>query len=169
MSTAIYKTLKRSSSKLGLLIITLKTFCYTSLVKLITMSSVVDSDLLAAERTKIEDSESMGESQSYSPSTSPFLSFTDRQVNPLKTVAEEFDPPKQSSPWAGIHVNIGSCDHIDAGRTFPKLSVPVELMRYEYDVVVVGSGFGDDVTASRMAREGQSVSLLELGKEKWRK
>ena len=133
------------------------------------MPSVVHSDLLAAERTKIEDSESITESQDSSPSASPSLSFTGRQVNPPKTVAEEDDPPKQSSPWAGTYANIGSDDHIDAGRTFPKLSIPVELMRHEYDVVVVGSGYGGGVAASRMARGGQSVCLLELGKERWRK
>ena len=42
-------------------------------------------------------------------------------------------------------------------------------MRHEYDVVVVGSGYGGGVAASRMARGGQSVCLLELGSEKWRK
>jgi len=40
-------------------------------------------------------------------------------------------------------------------------------MRTEYDVVVVGSGYGGAVAASRMARAGQSVCLLELGKERW--
>lgn len=169
-SIAVYITLKsRINSKLGLLIITLENFYYTSPVKLITMPSVTDSDLLAAEGTKIEDSESITESRDHSASASPSLSFTGRQVNPPTTLAEEDDPPKQSSPWAGIHANIGSYDHIDAGRTFPKLSIPVELMRYEYDVVVVGSGYGGGVAASRMARGGQSVCLLELGKEKWGK
>lgn len=40
-------------------------------------------------------------------------------------------------------------------------------MRPEYDVVVVGSGYGGAVAASRMARAGKSVCLLELGKERW--
>ena len=44
----------------------------------------------------------------------------------------------------------------------------VELMRPAYDVVVIGSGYGGGVAASRMARGGQSVCLLELGREKWR-
>ena len=69
----------------------------------------------------------------------------------------------------GLHANVGSFDHVDAGKTFPRLSIPVELMRHEYDVVVVGSGYGGGVAASRMARGGQSVCLLELGKERWRK
>ncbi|KAL3427916.1 Cholesterol oxidase 2 [Phlyctema vagabunda] len=50
---------------------------------------------------------------------------------------------------------------------FPRISKPVELMRNSYDVVVIGSGYGGGVAASRMARADQSVCLLERGKEKW--
>lgn len=53
-------------------------------------------------------------------------------------------------------------------RRFPRLSRPVPLIRPEYDVVVVGSGYGGGVAASRAARAGKSVAILELGKEKWR-
>lgn len=53
-------------------------------------------------------------------------------------------------------------------RKFPRISRPVELLRHEYDVVVVGSGYGGGVAASRMARGKQSVCVLELGKERWR-
>jgi choline dehydrogenase-like flavoprotein len=52
-------------------------------------------------------------------------------------------------------------------KKFPRISRPVELLRDEYDVVVIGSGYGGGVAASRMARAGQSVCLLERGKEKW--
>ena len=40
-------------------------------------------------------------------------------------------------------------------------------MRHSYDVVVIGSGYGGGVAASRMARAGQHVCVLERGKERW--
>lgn len=52
-------------------------------------------------------------------------------------------------------------------QRFPRISRPVELLRTTYDVVVVGSGYGGGVAASRMARAGQSVCVLERGKERW--
>ncbi|KAL9066065.1 MAG: hypothetical protein Q9157_007266 [Trypethelium eluteriae] len=53
------------------------------------------------------------------------------------------------------------------GSSFPRIGRPVELLRHSYDVVVIGSGYGGGVAASRMARGGQSVCLLERGKERW--
>lgn len=51
--------------------------------------------------------------------------------------------------------------------TFPRLSIPVELMRHSYDHVIIGSGYGGGVAASRMARTGDSVCVLERGDERW--
>lgn len=42
------------------------------------------------------------------------------------------------------------------------------MIRPEYDVVVIGSGYGGGVAASRMARAGKKVAILELGTERWR-
>lgn len=46
-----------------------------------------------------------------------------------------------------------------------KLSRPFTEMKTHYDVVVIGSGYGGSIAASRMARCGQKVCLLEKGKE----
>ncbi|KAI1733578.1 glucose-methanol-choline oxidoreductase [Xylaria scruposa] len=51
--------------------------------------------------------------------------------------------------------------------SFPKISKPMELMRRAYDCVVIGSGYGGGVAASRMARAGKRVCVLERGKERW--
>lgn len=64
--------------------------------------------------------------------------------------------PKSRSPTEDDHLS-----------DYPRISKPVELLRASYDVVVIGSGYGGGVAASRMARTGQSVCLLERGREKW--
>lgn len=51
--------------------------------------------------------------------------------------------------------------------TFPRLSIPLELMRHSYDHIIIGSGYGSGVAASRMARTGDSVCVLERGDERW--
>ena len=45
------------------------------------------------------------------------------------------------------------------------LAKPVNQIRDRYDVVVVGSGYGASIAASRLARAGQRVCVLERGKE----
>jgi cholesterol oxidase len=46
-----------------------------------------------------------------------------------------------------------------------RLSRPVEQMRPHYDVIVVGSGYGGGIAASRLARAGRRVCVLERGRE----
>ena len=47
----------------------------------------------------------------------------------------------------------------------PRLSRPATELKPRYDAIVVGSGYGAGVAASRLARCGRSVAVLERGRE----
>lgn len=46
-----------------------------------------------------------------------------------------------------------------------RLAKPITQLKPEYEVVVIGSGYGGGIAASRMARINKKVCLLEKGKE----
>ena len=48
---------------------------------------------------------------------------------------------------------------------FPRLSSKHSEIEPLYDVIVVGSGYGASIGASRCSRAGQKVCILERGKE----
>ena len=45
------------------------------------------------------------------------------------------------------------------------LASPVTELKPVYDIIVIGSGYGGSITASRLSRAGKKVCLLERGKE----
>lgn len=46
-----------------------------------------------------------------------------------------------------------------------RLARPISQLKPSYDVIVVGSGYGGGVTASRLARAGKRVAVFERGRE----
>ncbi|KAK3810316.1 MAG: hypothetical protein J3Q66DRAFT_352765 [Benniella sp.] len=52
-------------------------------------------------------------------------------------------------------------------KNFPRLSRPLTKLKSHYDAIVVGSGYGASIAASRLARAGKRVCILERGEERW--
>jgi cholesterol oxidase len=47
----------------------------------------------------------------------------------------------------------------------PRLASPIERLKEHYDVLVIGSGYGGAIAASRLARAGRRVCVIERGRE----
>lgn len=103
---------------------------------------------------------------------SPSLSATSENhvpsSPPLTDQSHPIPPELEASgPQSRAQARIRSWGDNWETKRFPRLSKPVEVMRHSYDVVVIGSGYGGGVAASRMARAGKHVCLLERGAERW--
>ena len=109
----------------------------------------------------VEDSEVFDEPSLSASTTLP-------ETNGYKTKAYDVHTSEPGGPQSNAQAQLDSYVYSGSLRKFPRISRPVELLRHEYDVVVIGSGYGGGVAASRMARGKQSVCVLELGKERWR-
>ncbi|KAK4071095.1 CAZyme family AA3 [Trichoderma aggressivum f. europaeum] len=96
--------------------------------------------------------------------------FFDKYMYPTPpltaSLVSEDDDVSSSSGLSAYSEPIFAPDGIPTDP-FPRISKPVELLRHSYDCVVIGSGYGGSIAASRMARAGQSVCLLERGEERW--
>ena len=90
------------------------------------------------------------------------------QTNGVESETYDIHTSEPGGPQSQAQAKLDSYMYSGSLKKFPRISRPVELLRYEYDVVVIGSGYGGGVAASRMARGKQSVCVLELGKERWR-
>lgn len=109
----------------------------------------------------VEDPEMLDEPSLLTSTALPETSGYESKAHGVHT-SEPGGPQSKAQAKLDSYVYSGSL------RKFPRISRPVELLRHEYDVVVIGSGYGGGVAASRMARGKQSVCVLELGKERWR-
>jgi cholesterol oxidase len=63
-------------------------------------------------------------------------------------------------------MDVAEAEPAEHGYGFPRLSSPLDRIRDHYTAVVIGSGYGGSIAASRLARAGQDVCLLERGRER---
>ena len=84
------------------------------------------------------------------------MHYFDEVVKKIAEFARKHPPHVPVGPEASAKASVGE---------FPRISLPISQLKAKYDVVVVGSGYGASVTASRLSRAGKQVCVLELGKE----
>ncbi|MEZ5343593.1 MAG: FAD-binding protein [Acidimicrobiales bacterium] len=76
-----------------------------------------------------------------------------------------------ATPWSGhpLFVRTAVQPSVPTQPPVPSLTLATsnKQIRPNYDVVVIGSGYGGSIAASRFARAGRRVCLLERGNERW--
>ncbi|ROV89585.1 hypothetical protein VMCG_09946 [Cytospora schulzeri] len=118
-------------------------------------------------------SEYKGNDDEYGRVESPFPNMPLRaetwspSPSPKPTPSYGLHETHAGEPRPRAHPKMTYSDNERIEHQFPRISRPVELLRSSYDCVVIGSGYGGGVAASRMARAGESVCVLERGREKW--
>ena len=126
-----------------------------------------------AKNVKFEDEVDHSRPSTSTSTSESFSSESDFHPDHLRRRSshqvKSFGPhtTQAGGPQSRIYAKIRSYTDDPETQQFPRISRPVELLRNSYDTVVIGSGYGGGVAASRMARAGHSVCLLERGKEKW--
>ncbi|EFX05792.1 glucose-methanol-choline oxidoreductase [Grosmannia clavigera kw1407] len=123
---------------------------------------------IRAMHTKKSSLEDEGSSSVPALSSSTTDSSSDSDLSSADTIyTTNKSKNKVTGIWPAPSTDSSSNTDGSDTKKYPRISRAVELMRSSYDCVVIGSGYGGGVAASRMARAGQSVCLLELGKERW--
>lgn len=57
--------------------------------------------------------------------------------------------------------------NIQFPKNYSRLSSPFHSIKDYYEIIVIGSGYGGGISASRLSRAGKKVCLLEKGREIW--
>src|SRR5688572_9675706 len=73
-------------------------------------------------------------------------------------------PRSDRQRTAGLLAGV-SISRAGPSEAMSRLSLPSAALKRRYDVIVVGSGYGGGVTASRLARAGKRVAVIERGRE----
>src|SRR6478672_9321752 len=95
--------------------------------------------------------------------------MTPRSATP--TAASLRAPPSRTSPKIGSALSVAPAPRTSApsSRAKPRpldraSSIVGDQVSFDYDWLVVGSGFGGSVSALRLAEKGYRVAVLECGK-----